>query len=139
MTSYAPSRAGHQKRLCLEIQGDLDRLRRDVDTTAALALLQDRGHSSYLSDIEQIEAEIKQDSFVRFRDARMRIDGMRQRLGSYVPFRTETERSLARLRGATNHPTIPRIERLLQQGRPADGEGVPECRRVWPDSNRCRG
>lgn len=112
------SRAGHQKRLCLEIQGDLDRLRRDVDTTAALALLQDRGHSSYLSDIEQIEAEIKQDSFVRFRDARMRIDGMRQRLGQLrVPFRTETERSLARLRAEQpNHPTIPRIERLLQQG-----------------------
>ena len=37
------SRAGHQRRLSQEVQTELDRLRRDVDTAAALALLQDRG------------------------------------------------------------------------------------------------
>lgn len=90
------SRTGHQKRLYLEVQSELDRLRRDVDTAAALALLQDRGHDRYLSDIEKIEADIKQESFVRFRWARQRIAEILQRLEQLrAPFRSETERRLA--------------------------------------------
>lgn len=112
------SRAGHQRRLSQEVQTELDRLRRDVDTAAALALLQDRGHGCYLSDIEQLEAEIKRESFVRFRWARERIAELTRRLDRLrAPFRTDTERSLAQLRAEQpDHPAIPRIEKVLERG-----------------------